>query len=176
MKPAMLLLAVPALLAATSAQAERLDIDHRLYAPLHAAMEQPHDGTVFYQASPSGAVFDRILIAGTSAQSDWTEALELVTVPRKGQARTPQDWLAAFRPQRESACPARVSVLGQDETSLTFALDAPVCAAGPPLTGLYRVIYGRRTIYLVGAKLKGAMSPAQREQWLALLGSAHLAG
>ncbi|MDE2619355.1 MAG: hypothetical protein KGL54_04240 [Sphingomonadales bacterium] len=172
----MLLLAAPALLAASAAQAERLDIDHRLYAPLHAAMEQPHDGTVFYQASPSGAVFDRILITGTSAQNDWTEALELVTVPRKSQAKTPQAWLAGFRPQQESNCPARISVIGEDEISLTFSLDAPACAGGQPLNGLYRVIYGRKTVYLVGAKLKGAMSPAQSEQWLALLASAHLAG
>ena len=176
MKHALLVLATLGALSATAAKAERLDIDHRIYAPLYAAMESPHDGTVFFQASPSGRVLDRILVAGTSAERDWSEALELVVIPRKGEQKTPQAWLAAFRPERESICPANLTPLGEDQNSVTFALESSACNAGTPLSGLYRVVYGRRSVYVVGAKYKGTMSPAQRAQWLAVLQSARLAG
>ena len=176
MKHALPVLAALAALPATTAHAERLDIDHRIYAPLHAAMENAHDGTVFFLASPSGRVLDRILVAGTSAERDWSEALELVVIPRKSEQKTPQAWLAAFRPEHESTCPARLTPLGEDQNSVTFALESTPCAAGAALSGLYRVVYGRKSVYVVGAKLKGMMSPAQRAQWLAVLQSARLAG
>lgn len=176
MKQALFAMALIGSLAATSARAEKLDIDHRLYPPLSAAMEHPQEGTIYYDASRQGRVFDRILVRGTSAERDWQEALEFLAAPRKGPARTPQEWFAAFRPESESPCPAQVTRLGEDATSLTFELKAPACQGTTPLTGLYRVVYGRKTIYLVGAKYRGTMSATQREQWLALLNSAHLSG
>lgn len=176
MKHAHVLIALLGLSAASAAGAERLDIDHRLYSPLSSALERPHDGSVFYQASPTGRILDRILVRGTSAEHDWTEALELVTVPRKSERKTPQEWFAAFQAASESTCPANVTVLGEDENSITFSLDAPPCATGTPLSGLYRVIYGRKTVYVVSAKLKGTMAADQRQQWLGLLNSAKLAG
>ena len=176
MKQALALGAVLLTCAATPARAERLDIDHRLYSPLHAVMENAQDGAVYYDASQPGRVFDRIMVRGTSAAGDWTEALEILVVRRAAQLKTPQDWVASFRPDAESACPARVSNLAGDASSMTFALDAPACAGGPALTGLYRVVLGRKSVYVVSAKQKGAMSATQREQWLALLGSAKLSG
>ncbi|HEY6871028.1 MAG TPA: hypothetical protein VI199_14835 [Novosphingobium sp.] len=176
MKQALALGAVLLACAAAPARAEKLDIDHRLYSPLHAVMENATDGTVYYDASQPGRVFDRIMVRGSSAERDWTEALEILVIRRAAQFKTAQDWLATFRPDSESACPARLSSLAADDSSMTFALDAPACASGPALTGLYRVVLGRKSIYVVSAKLKGAMTPSQREQWLALLGSAKLSG
>lgn len=170
------LIVLSALAAAAPARAERLDIDHRLYPPLHAAMEHPQEGTVYYDASQPGRLFDRILVQGSSAERDWSEALELLVTRRDPKLKTPQDWLAGFQPAGESPCPATLSHLSADTTSLTFSLEAPPCPAGPPLTGLYRVVLGRKSVYLVSAKLKGVMSPGQRDQWLALLASAKLAG
>lgn len=176
MKHGHLLLAALGLLTTGTARAERLDIDHRLYQPLNTALQQPHDGSVFYQAGPSGRIFDRILVRGSSAEHDWTEALELTTVPRKAERKTPQEWFAAFQAATETTCPAKVTVLGEDDRSITFALDAPPCTTGTPLSGLYRVIYGRKTVYVVSAKLKGPMAADQRQQLLTLLNSARLAG
>lgn len=176
MRHACQLLAACCALLASAAGAERLDLDHRLYPPLHEAMEHPHQGTVFFDANTPGRVFDRIVVTGTSAEHDWTEALELLVTPRKTPRLTPQAWLAGFRPDRESLCPAQITPIGQDENSLTFALEASACPQGPGLSGLYRVVVGRKTVYLVSAKLKGTMSPSQREQWLAVLQSARLSG
>lgn len=176
MKHILLLFSAALGLVASAAHAERLELDHRIYPPLNAAMDNQHDGTIFYDASQRGRVFDRILVVGTSAETNWTEALELLITPRNARARTPAEWYSTFRPKGESLCPGKVTMLGQDETSLTFSLEAPACAAGPSLTGLYRVVYGRKTVYLVGAKYKGEMNPQQRDQWLALLASARLAG
>jgi len=164
------------MLGAGNAHAEKLEVDHRIYPPLKAALDNPNDNTVYFDSSRSGRLFDRILVAGNSAEHDWTEALELVVTRRDARARTPAEWLSRFRPGKESVCPAAVSLLAQDDASVTFALTAPDCSAGPPLTGLYRVFYGRKSVYLIGAKYKGAMTTTQREQWLALLASARLAG
>jgi len=174
MKPARLALPLLALLAASAAQAEKLELDHRLHAGLHAAIEQPGEETVYFDASNPRRIFDRILIRGTSAERDWTEALELVTYPRNLQAPDPEAWYRAFPAGAESPCPASASVLARDAQSLTFALEAPPCPAGPAFTGLYRVVFGRKTVYLAAGKLKGSMSAAQRAEWLALLASAHL--
>ena len=38
-------------LAAMPAGAERLSLDHRLYPPLQAAMDNPPEGSVFYDES-----------------------------------------------------------------------------------------------------------------------------
>jgi len=169
-----LCLPAAALLSAAPAAAERLDIDHRLYAPLHAAMESPTDQTLLYEQQAT-RVFDRILIAGTSASSDWREALEISVYARPRGLDRPDQWLAAFSPASESTCPAAVHELARDANSLTFALDAQPCATGTRLTGLYRVVLGRRSVYLVGAKLKGEMAAEQRAQWLSVLASARLA-
>lgn len=176
MKQALALGAVLLACAAAPARAEQLDIDHRLYSPLHAVMENAGDNAVYYDASQPGRVLDRIMVRGNSAARDWVEALELVVIRRTGQIRTAQDWLASFRPDAESPCPARVSNLNADSSSVTFALDAPACSSGPALTGLYRVVMGRKSVFVVGAKLKGVMTPNQRDQWLALLGSAKVSG
>ena len=176
MKLGMPLIALFCALTAMPARAERLDIDHRLYPPLHVAMDNPHEGSVFYDASKPGRIFDRILVVGVSAVDDWTEALELLVVPRRGPLTSPQLWFDAFRPESESPCPARVTRLNEDAASLTFSLEAPACPAGGALSALYRVFYGRRTIYLVSAKFKGVMRESQRSQWLDLLNAAKVAG
>ena len=165
--------AAAAVLSATPAAAERLDIDYRLYAPLNAAMESPTDQTLLYEQQAS-RVFDRILIAGTSATSDWREALEISVYARPRRLERLDQWMAAFSPASESTCPAAVHELTRDAMSITFALDAQPCASGPRLSGLYRVVLGRRSVYLIGAKLKGEMTAEQRTQWLTVLASAKL--
>ena len=170
---------VPAVLAlsglgAGAAHAEKLEFDYRIYPPLKAAMDNQGDDTVYFDNTQPGRMFDRILVVGKSAETDWIEALELVVTRRDAKARSPDEWYRKFRPAAETACPGNVAVLTRDDKSLTFALDATPCTGGTPLTALYRVFYGRKSVYVVGAKYKGKMAPTQREQWLALLASVHL--
>lgn len=157
----------------TTASAEKLNLDHRLYAPLNAAVMGGGDEAVFFDDSNPNRVLDRILVRGTSAERNWTEALELIVLPRNRSA-SPRDWYQAFRPDAESPCANHSNLLGSDDQSLTFSVETPACASGPAFTGLYRVVYGKRTIYLVGAKYKGVMTPDQRQQWLALLATASI--
>lgn len=160
--------------AAGGARAERLELDRRLHAGLHAALERGDEDAVYFDASNPQRIFDRILIRGRSAERDWSEALELVTYTRERALPRPEDWYRAFPVAGESPCPVTTVILGRDAQSLTFAVEGPACRAGPAFTGLYRVIYGKRTAYLAAGKVKGAMSAAQRAEWLALLASAHL--
>lgn len=159
---------------AGAAQAEKFELDHRLHKALHEAIEHPSDETVFYDPSNPARLFDRILITGKSAERDWQEALELVVLKRDRKLHHPADWYGAFPAAGESACPARSTILARDETSLTFALEAQPCATGPAFTGLYRVFYGKKSVYLAAGKYKGVMTPDQRAEWLALLASARV--
>ncbi|MBC2666601.1 hypothetical protein H7F51_13840 [Novosphingobium flavum] len=168
------LIALLALGAASSAHAEKLELDRRLHLALNAALDRGGDDAVYFDASNPNRIFDRILIEGRSAERDWTEALELVTYVRDRALPDAAAWQRAFPAAGESACPASTTVLAQDDKSVTFAVEAPPCAVGPAFTGLYRVIYGKRTVYLAAGKRKAVMSPAQRAEWLALLASAHL--
>jgi hypothetical protein len=173
MIPTRLLLLIFAATGASAAQAEKLDLDHRLHAGLHAALENAGEETVYYTAD-AGRIFDRILIKGRSAERDWTEALELVTWPRDRALPDPAAWYRAFPVANETPCPTRSEVLAQDATSLTFAVESAPCPAGAAFTGLYRVFYGKRTVYLAAGKLKAPMTADQRKEWLALLASAHV--
>lgn len=168
----------PLLVAAAAAaplNAERLDLDHRLHAGLHKALEQNNADAIYYDTSKPGAVFDRILIRGKSAERDWTEALELVTYTRNRKLPAPMAWFRAFDAKGETPCPAAKTVLARDDLSVTFGLRAAACPAGPALEGVYRVLYGKRTVYLAAGKVRGAMSDAERAEWLALLASANIA-
>lgn len=154
--------------------AEKLEMDHRLYPPLHAAMDSTAEETIYFDARTPGRVFDRVLINGRSAERDWTEALEITVLRRDKRLKDPAEWYRSFRAGDESTCPAEARELGRDRVSVTFAVEAPACATGPGLTGLYRVVLGAKSVYLVSAKVKGPMAAEPRAQWLAVLASAHL--
>jgi len=176
MHQAILPAAVLAVLCATPARAEKLELDHRLYTPLHQAMEKHGEGTVHFETRPGGGLFDRILVRGESAESNWDEALELLVAPRKPRTLTAQQWYTQFKPSRETKCPAAVSLIEETEAAVTFSVDAPACGAGPGLTGLYKVATGKTTLYLVAAKAKGVMTAEQRRSWLGVLASARVSG
>lgn len=168
-----ILFALP-LLAASPARAERLLFDHRLYPQIGAVLDSGRKEMVIFDDRNPKYVFDRIAIQGTSAEN-WTEALEIIVrTPEKG-VKSPSDWVRQIGAATSASCASQITPLVEDESSLTFMRQAPACAGAPPETALYRIVAGRKSLFLLGARYKGTMDQTMRDRWLSVLASARVA-
>lgn len=166
-----ILLALAPLLAATPAHAERLTFDHRIEPQIGAVLDSGRKEMVLFDDSDPKHVYDLIALQGTSAQN-WTEALEIVVRAPQRDVKSPADWRRQIAGRTASGCAAQLTAIAEDEASLTFSRQAEPCAGAPAETGLYRIVAGRKSLFLLGARYKGRMDEAQRTRWLALLASA----
>lgn len=168
-----ILLALP-LLAATPAHAERMLFDHRLDPRIGAVLDSGRKEMVLFDESDPAYLYDRIAIQGSSADN-WIEALEIIVRTPGKAVRSPSDWVQQISTTSAAACPSQVISLARDESSLTFLRQSPACADNPAETALYRIVAGRKSLFLLGARYKGEMSSATRDRWLSVLASARVA-
>ncbi|MFT4026648.1 MAG: hypothetical protein QM676_07600 [Novosphingobium sp.] len=162
------------LLAASPAHAERLLFDHQIQPQIGAVLDSGRKEMIFFDDSNPKNVYDRIALQGTSADN-WTEALEIVVRTPQPNLKSPADWRQQIGAPTAAGCTARLSPIAEDATSLTFMRQAEACGGAPAETGLYRIVAGRKSLFLLGARYKGQMDEAQRGRWLALLASARVA-
>lgn len=155
------------------AYAERLVFDHRLYPPLRQVLDSGEGDKVLYDASNPKYVIDRIIIRGDSAR-EWTELVEIVArTPGRGM-RNADDWAAELRHRADKACPNRITEVARDANSLTLERRNDPCPAEAAPFALYRIVAGKRSLFLLAVISKAALGEQQRREWLALLASAHL--
>ncbi len=162
-----------ALTIAAPAMAERLHFDHRLYPPLKAVFDQGRNEMIYFNNSDPKYVVDRIAVQGKSAD-DWTEALDIIARTPRAKVKTVDDWLAEIRTKSEKACPSTFEILARDINSVTFSRRSTGCGADKVQTGLYRIVAGKRSLFLLNAIYRDDMTDAMRTQWRALLNSARL--
>jgi hypothetical protein len=161
-------------LIAAPAQAEKLTMDHRINPRLNAAMEANRDGSIYFEDASPKYILDRIMVQGNSAQ-DWREALEIWVMPRGKMLRSAADWYATYRQHESAGCNGEWSEVARDDISVTFTRSYTDCPAGTgDMTGIYRMVLGKKTIYLLKALYRGEMDATSRQQWLALMASAHI--
>ncbi|MDB5723564.1 MAG: hypothetical protein JWQ16_318 [Novosphingobium sp.] len=173
MKARTAILFVLSVLAASPAHAEKLLFDHQLYPQIGAVLDSGRKEMVIFDDRNPKYVFDRIAIQGNSAEN-WTEALEIIVrVPEK-TVKSPSDWVQVLGAATAANCTSQITPIAEDETSLTFMRQAPACAGAAAETALYRIVAGRKSLFLLGARYKGAMDPAMRERWLSVLASARV--
>lgn len=159
---------------ATPASAERLSFDHRLYPPLKAALDSGNGALVHHDGRNPRYLYNLIVVQGTS-HTDWTEALEIVTrLPGRNLASA-RDWLAELQARLPRGCHGELTVIAEDSASLTFERRLKGCPPTMASTGLYRIVAGRRSLFLLGALNKGEWTDEMRTRWLELLSSASLA-
>jgi hypothetical protein len=170
-----ILVVFPLLALATPARAERMLFDHHLDARIGAVLDSGRKEMIRYDSSNPAYVFDRIAIEGTSAEN-WTEALEIIVRTPGKAVRSPGDWVRQISAPAAAACPAEVTPLAEDATSWTVMRRSPACAGNPAETALYRVVAGRKSLFLLGARYKGAMPPETHARWLSILASARISG
>lgn len=162
------------LLAASPAHAERMLFDHRLDPRIGEVLDSGRKEMILFDESNPAYVYDRIAIEGTSAEN-WTEALEIIVRMPGKAVRSPNDWVQQISAPVATTCSSRISPIAEDETSLTIMRQSSACAGNPAETALYRIVAGRKSLFLLGARYKGEMPQAARERWLRLLASARVA-
>lgn len=156
------------------AMAERLTFDHRLQPQLKQVLDSGDASRIDYNAANPRYVVDRIAVQGTSP-ADWTELLEVIARTPARNMRTAQDWMDELRRQADARCPNRIEIIAQDAASITFERRSQqTCAGEPARSSLYRVVAGKRSLFLLAVHDKGGLSETARRDWLAMLASAHL--
>jgi hypothetical protein len=159
----------------TAAEAEKLTFDHRTYPPLVAVLDSGRTEMIKFDASNPRYVTDRIVIQGTSADH-WTEALDIIVRSRKAKMQSPADWASQIQQAANAQCPSTFTTISEDASSLTFERHSSGCPAGTAQSALYRIVAGKTSLYLLNPLVLGEMPEAARQQWLALLATAHIDG
>ena len=162
-----------AALCAAPVLAEKLSFDHRLYQPLKDVLDSGRDDMILFNAKDPAYVTDLIVIRGKSVRN-WTEALIIIARSPSPKARTAADWLAELKLQSEAECASQFSIIAQDANSITFERSSQGCRPGYPADAIYRIVQGKKGLFLLGAMSKDGFTPDSRGAWLALLGSAKL--
>lgn len=173
MKVRAAILFVLSMLASSPAHAEKLLFDHQLYPQIGAVLDSGRKEMVIFDDRNPKYVFDRIAIQGTSAEN-WTEALEIIVRTPEKSVKSPSDWVHLIGAATTASCASQITPIAEDKTSLTFMRQAPACAGAPAETALYRIVAGRKSLFLLGARYKGEMDQAMRERWLSVLASARI--
>ncbi|MFM6931922.1 MAG: hypothetical protein ACKOUT_06745 [Novosphingobium sp.] len=159
-------------LAPIAAHAEQLEFDHRLYPPLKQVLDSGNADMVAFDAKNPGHMVDLIAVRGKSAKN-WTEALEIVAILPVAKVETAQAWMEIQRSAALARCPATFKVIAQDDVSVTYERLSPACRTERAESGIYRLITGKRSWFQLSVLSKVPLDPAARDQWLALLASAH---
>jgi len=155
------------------AMAEKLTFDYRLYPPLKAALDSNRPELLESDQSNPRYLFNRIAIQGRSAQ-EWSEAIEIVARLKRGGVKDSKDWLGEMRQRMPAGCTSQFTTIGEDAVSLTFERRSTGCGPAIAETGIYRIVAGKSSLFLLAALYKGQMNEAMRRQWLDLMASAHL--
>jgi hypothetical protein len=159
---------------ATPAWDERTLFDHQLVSRIGEVLDSGREEMILYDDSNPAYVLDRIAIQGTSAET-WTEALEIIVRMPGKEVRSPGDWVRQISAPVAAACPVAISPVAEDATSRTILRQSPACGDKPAETALYRVVAGRKSLFLLGARYKGVMPAETRTRWLGILASARVA-
>ena len=159
----------------TPLNAERLSFDHRLYPPLKASLDSRNGNLTHFDDRNPRYIYNLIVVQGTS-YDDWTEGLEIVTRLAGRNMTIPRDWLSELQARRPRQCAEQIAVITEDSQSITFERRLSGCRAAIAQSGLYRIVAGKRSLFLLGALNKGEIGAEMRTRWLELLASAKLTG
>ncbi len=162
-----------AILLASPVHAEKLEFDYQIYPPLEAVLNGGRTEMLRYDDSNPKYVTDRIAIQGTSVDH-WTEALDIIVRSRGPKMKSSADWAGEIQQNWRAVCASEFTTIAEDVNSLTFLRHSTGCPAGTAQTGLYRIVAGRKSLFLLNAFTIGEMAESMRRQWLELLRSAHL--
>jgi hypothetical protein len=161
------------LISASPLAAERLHFDHRLYPPLKAVFDNNRQEMIYFNNADPKYVVDRIAVQGKSAD-DWIEALNIIARTPSRIVKNTDDWLAEIRTQAENTCPSQFEILARDGNSITFSRRSTNCGEDKIQFSLYRIVAGKRSLFMLNATYRDDMTDAVRKQWLELLQSARL--
>jgi hypothetical protein len=135
------------------------------------ATRDGHKPIVYTEDRAPVYVLTRIVVEGTSAE-DWDEAMEILNTMRHDEPPTVADWYQRFHEHGDASCKSEWTVLGQSESSLTFERKSGECPPHASQQAIYKVMYGKKQVFLLIGTRKGTMDEATRAGWLAVMESA----
>ena len=161
------------LMGAGPALAEKLAFDHRLSPELSQVLEAGDPAMVSFNDANPRYLVDVIAVRGTSAR-DWTEALVIIARSPGRKVASVESWMEELRRESQRRCRGTYTVLARDPQSITFERQSVDCPPGYPPVGIYRVVQGKTSLFLLAAMAKDGISASSRAHWLALMESARL--
>lgn len=161
------------LLGASPAAAEQLLFDQRLSLALAAAFDSNDPARIAYNAANPKYVTDVIAVRGASAR-DWTEAMVIISRAPDGKVRSAADWVAELQAEATRRCSSTFTTIAEDAGSVTFERRSTGCTGNYPPFAIYRAIAGQRSLFLLAAMTRDAMSDKAQREWRAVLASAHI--
>lgn len=164
---------IAAFLSATPAAAERLQFDHRLSPSLKAAFDANDPALIDFNDKNPRYVTDLVAMRGKSAQ-DWIEALLIVARTPNKAVRTPGAWRDELQAEAQRRCASTFQLLAEDEVSVTFERRSTGCPSGYAPTAVYRVVAGKRSLFLLGFMARDAVGDQTQREWRAVLASARI--
>ena len=160
-------------LIAAPAWAEKLTFDHRLAPALKAVLDAGDPAMIAYDDHNPRFVVDVIAVRGRSA-SDWTEALIISSRLIDRKVGSAAAWSAEVRRDAGRRCRSDFTTLAENANSLTFERRSSGCQADFPATAIYRIVAGRRSLFMLAVSVRDELSEDARRDWLNMLASAHL--
>lgn len=159
--------------AAVPAQAERLSFDHRLVPQLKAVLDGGDAAMVDFDNSNPRNVVDLIVVRGKSTK-DWREALVIIARTPDAKVKSAADWMEELRGEAAARCQVALTTIESDQASATFERHAESCPGSYPRNAIYRAVAGAQSLFLLAVLSRDELAQASRDEWLALLKSAHI--
>lgn len=172
--PAFGFLAVTALLLASlSVHAkERLSWEYTGYEKL-ATLFDSEAGPLYGERENRRTYHLRFVVEGESLE-DWTELLEIISTWRKHEPDTVQLWLERFQAQGNETCPSKWTTIDEQARSIIFRRTAKDCQGFDDQDALYKVLYGKKKVFLIFATMKGEMDEISHDGYLTVLRAAEI--
>jgi hypothetical protein len=151
---------------------ERLSWTYAGYEKL-AALFDSEDGPLYGEKENRRTYHLRFVIEGESLET-WTEILEIIDTRRKDEPDTAQQWFERFREHGDETCSSEWTTIDEQATSIIFRRTAKNCQGFDDQDALYRVLYGKKNVFLIFATRKGDMDDVILEGYLTVLRSAEV--
>jgi hypothetical protein len=168
-----LFLCALAALTAVPAEAEKLSFDHRLAPALKNVLDAGDPAMIDFNDKNPKYVTDLIAVRGKSAR-DWREALLIVARTPQKAVRTAGEWVAEIEADVARKCQGGITRLAEDAQSITLERRSTGCPKNYPPVAIYKVVGGKRSLFMLAVLAKDDLSETARKQWRAMLDSAQI--
>lgn len=151
---------------------ERLSWDYSVYDKLNTLFTTG-EGPLYGEKQGRRTYHLRFVVEGESLQ-DWTEILEIINTDLRDEPDEVGAWFERFRVQGNKTCPSDWVVIEEQSDSIIFQRTAKNCQGFDDQDAVYRVLYGKKNVFVIFATLKGEMDEASRMGYLNVLRSAEV--
>ena len=151
---------------------ERLSWEYTGYEKL-ATLFESEPGPLYGERENRRTYHLRFVVEGESLE-DWTEILEIMSTWRKHEPESVQLWLERFQAQGNETCPSKWTTIDEQASSIIFRRTAKNCQGFDDQDALYKVMYGKKKVFLIFATMKGEMDETSRDGYLAVLRDAEI--